>query len=250
MHRIPRVAETHKFQFEENAPVHVWSTGLDLTGDALATLAAVLSDEETARARRFHFERDRRHFTAARGFLRLLLGRYLDTAPADVCFGYGTRGKPFVAMPSATGLRFNLSHSHGRALYAFAAGREVGIDVEAGARLGDDWPGLVRRIFSVRERAELFSLPAARQRAAFLNGWTRKEAFLKATGQGLVDGLQSIEVTLDPAGPAMLLAAEPARRWTLHDLRGDGGGDAAALVVEGEAAGVARFDCPASPVEL
>ncbi len=243
------MAAAHKFQFAENAPVHVWSAGLDPVEPTLALLAALLNEEETARARRFHFERDRRHFTAARGWLRLLLGRYLDAAPASLCFGYGARGKPFVAAPRGAPLRFNLSHSHGRALYAFAAGREVGIDVEAGARLGDDWPGLVRRIFSAREREELFALPAVCQRAAFLNGWTRKEAFLKATGQGLVDGLQSIEVSLDPATPPALLAAGAPARWAIHDLR-DGDAYAAALVVEGAVSPVARFDCPASPADL
>ena len=141
-----------------------------------------------------------------------------------------------MAAPTGGPLCFNVSHSHGRALFAFARGREVGIDLEAGARLGDDWPGLVRRIFSAREQGELFSLPAEQRRAAFLNGWTRKEAFLKATGQGLVDGLQSIEVTLDPARPPALLAADPARRWTVHDLR-RGEDYAAALVVEGRSAG-------------
>ena len=237
------MAEPHKFQFEENTPVHVWSAGLDLPAGALSSLAALLDGDEAARARRFHFERDRRHFTAARGFLRLLLGRYLDAPPARLRFGYGARGKPFVASPSDNPLCFNVSHSHGRALFAFARGREVGIDLEAGARLGDDWPGLVRRIFSARERGELFSLPAERQRAAFLNGWTRKEAFLKATGQGLVDGLQSIEVSLDPARPPALLAIDPARRWTIHDLR-RGEDYAAALVIEGEVPGIARFECP------
>ena len=237
------MAEPHKFQFEENTPVHVWSAGLDLPAVELAALAALLDEDESLRARRFHFERDRRHFTAARGFLRLLLGRYLDAPPAGLRFGYGVRGKPFVAAPVGSSLCFNVSHSYGRALFAFACGREVGIDLEAGARLGDDWPGLVRRIFSARERSELFSLPAERQRAAFLNGWTRKEAFLKATGQGLVDGLQSIEVTLDPGRPPAWLAAEPAHRWTIHDLR-RGEDYAAALVVEGEVPGIARFECP------
>ena len=237
------MAEPHKFQFEENTPVHVWSAGLDLPADTLSSLAALLDGDEAVRAGRFHFERDRGRFTAARGFLRLLLGRYLDAPPAGLRFGYGARGKPFVASPAGSPLCFNVSHSHGRALFAFARGREVGIDLEAGARLGDDWPGLVRRIFSARERGELFSLPAERQRAAFLNGWTRKEAFLKATGQGLVDGLQSIEVTLDPARPPALLATDPAGQWTIHDLR-RGEDYAAALVVEGEVPGIARFECP------
>ncbi len=204
-----------------------------------------LDAAETARAARFHFEHDRRHYAAARGWLRVLLGRYLDTPPGALRFGYGPRGKPFFDHPSG-GMRFNVSHSHGHALLAFARGREVGIDLEAGARLGDDWPGLVRRVFSPREQAELAALPADCQRAAFLSGWTRKEAYLKATGLGITEGLHSIEVTLDPALPPVLRhpateEAHAARTWTIHDLRTDAT-FAAALVVEGGPVCVERFD--------
>ena len=224
--------------------MEVWEAALDLPASVLCRLAVLLTEEETARARRFHFEHDRRHFTAARGLLRLLLGRYLGADPAVLRFGYGPRGKPHVTVPADTALRFNLSHSHGHALFAFAWGREIGVDLEAGARLGEDWPGIARRVFSPREQAELFGLPSGHQRDAFLNGWTRKEAFLKATGQGLVDGLQSIEVTLDPTRPPLLLSAGavgPAERWSVLDLR-RAGGVAAALVVEGPPCLVVRLD--------
>ena len=224
--------------------VHVWTAALDVDDPELG---ASLDDAETARARRFHFERDRLHFTVARGWLRRLLGRYLDAPPAALRFGYGPRGKPFLSEPFADGLCFNVSHSHGRGLFAFARGREVGVDVEAGSRLGEDWPGLVRRVFSVREQAELHALPAARQREAFLNGWTRKEAYLKATGLGITEGLQTIEVTIDPDQPPALRhpAVEEVsgvrRAWGVHDLRVDAQ-FAAALVVEGGGVTLARFD--------
>ena len=230
--------------------VHVWSAALDdLADPAFAALRAFLDADETARAARFHFERDRRHYTVARGWLRALLGRYLGVAPGAVLFGYEPRGKPFL-MGTPAPVCFNVSHSHGRALLAFARGREVGVDVEAGARLGDDWPGLVRRVFSAREQAELAALPAARQRAAFLDGWTRKEAYLKATGLGITAGLQTIEVTLDPDRPPALRhpaaeEASAARAWTIHDLRTDTG-FAAALVVEGaDTIAVSRHDVSA-----
>ena len=128
-------------------------------------------------------------------------------------------------------------------MFAFAWGREVGIDLEAGDRLGEDWRSLVRRVFSAREQAELASLPATRQREAFLNGWTRKEAYLKAAGLGIVDGLQSVEVTLAPGDRAALLASSAGTDWVLSDLRSDND-FAAALVIEGKAAmRVERFDC-------
>ena len=241
--------ETLKSGARENLPViHVWSARLDLDDTRIAPLAALLDPAETARARRFHFDRDRRRFIAARGILRTLLGRYLDVSPGPgLAFAYGGRGKPVVASPVLSGddrVCFNVSHSDGRALFAFARGREVGIDLEAGARLGDDWPMLARRIFSVREQAELSAVAPERRRAAFLNGWTRKEAYLKATAQGIVDGLTSIEVTLDPLRPPELLsvpAGQNVRDWALYDLRTDER-FAAALVVAGGQAQIERHE--------
>ena len=213
----------------EPGAVHIWTASLDEN----APLSGVLDPEEAARAQRFHFEHDQRHFVAARGILRVLLARYLAAPPAGICFGYGPRGKPFIVSP-ATAVRFNLSHSHGRAMFVFAHDREVGVDLEAGARLKDDWPGIARRVFSAREQAELAALPVEHRRRAFLNGWTRKEAYLKATGLGIVDGLQTIEVTLGHARPCALLAGPAGVGWSLHDLRTNES-FAAALVVEGDA---------------
>ena len=237
-----------KYEADENRRVvHVWSADLDLDDARIGPFAALLDAQENARARRFHFERDRRRFTAARGILRTLLGNYLDRPAASLEFTYGGRGKPAVAVPMPScdhRVCFNVSHSDGRALLAFARGTEIGIDLEAGARLGNDWPMLARRIFSTREQAELSSLPPEQRRAAFLNGWTRKEAYLKATAQGIVDGLTSIEVTLDPARPPALLAVpdgQDARAWQFFDLRTDER-FAAALAVAGGAGTVERRD--------
>lgn len=228
------MSPTNKPSFDPALPAaaHVWTAQLDAVPDALlAALTATLDPEEVARADRFHFERDRRHFRAARGFLRRLLAGYLGVPASSLRFGYGLRGKPFLVAPM-TPLRFNVSHSHGRALLVFTHGREVGVDVEAGARLGDDWPGIARRVFSPREQAELAALPPERRRAGFLDGWTRKEAYLKATGLGIVDGLQTIEVTLGSNVSPTLLAAPAGLDWTLYDLRSDPV-FAAALVVAG-----------------
>ncbi len=222
---------TNKFSFAAADAVHVWRASLESDADMVAGWTALLDAAELARARRFYFERDRCRFTVARGLLRQLAGGYLDVPPTDVHFAAGPHGKPHLA-PGANALHFNLSHSGTQALFAFAPSREVGIDLEAGARLGDDWPGLARRIFSPREQAELASLPAEHRRDGFLNGWTRKEAYLKATGQGLVNGLQQIEVSLDPARPASFLGAELAAAWHIVDLRA-AAGVAAALVLAG-----------------
>lgn len=198
--------------------IQFWSASLDaITPDEYAALQKALNESEIVRARRFYFERDRRRFTAARGLLRTLLASYLQAAPASLEFAYTLRGKPCLSAP-ATDLRFNLSHSGGTAMFAFTRNREVGIDVEAGERLGDDWPAIARRYFSERERAELFALPEQGRRPAFLTGWARKEAYLKAAGLGISDGLQGIEVTLGPGRAAAFLSTEIASGWTFCDL--------------------------------
>jgi 4'-phosphopantetheinyl transferase len=237
--RVARVTATNKLSFPGAAAVHVWRASLEAGESEVAAHEALLDEPERARARRFHFERDRRRFTLARGLLRKLAGRYLDLEPAEIQFALGPHGKPLLAAPDQT-LRFNLSHSGAQALFVFAPAREVGIDLEAGARLGDDWSGLARRIFSAREQAELAALPPERRRDAFLNGWTRKEAYLKATGQGLVNGLQQIEVTLDSTRPPAFRSPELTAKWTMFDLR-EVAGVAAALVVEGDAAHIEVF---------
>jgi 4'-phosphopantetheinyl transferase len=172
----------------------------------------------------------------ARGLLRAILGRYLGCSPADVRFCYGPRGKP--ALNDARGgeaLRFNLSHSRGIALYAVTRGREVGVDVEA-IRPEVEIASVARRVFSPSERATLHSLPPELQSEAFFNGWTRKEAFIKATGEGLARPLDEFDVSIAPGEPARLLATQPdadeAARWTLRELL-PGPGYRAAVAVEG-----------------
>ena len=237
--------QTNKPSFDKSLAggVHVWTAHLDLINpEDFASLQACLDEAETGRAHRFYFERDQRHFTAARGWLRCLAARYLEIPAREISFDYGVRGKPYIRSPT-TDLRFNLSHSSGCAMFAFARNREVGIDLEAGSRLGENWHGLARRVLSAREQAELMALPATQQQGGFLNGWTRKEAYLKATGLGIVDGLQSIEVTLGPENAVSLLAGPAGTEWTLRDLRLNGD-FAAALVIEGKAAAeIVRFDC-------
>jgi 4'-phosphopantetheinyl transferase len=238
------VTATNKLSFHDPAAVHVWRASLVASQTEIEACAALLDADELTRARRFHFQRDRDRFTLARGLLRTLLGRYLELEPKAVRFAYGPSGKPFLAASEST-LRFNLSHSGTQALFVFAPARELGIDLEAGLRLGDDWPALACRIFSVREQAELAAMPPERRRDAFLNGWTRKEAYLKAIGHGLVNGLDKIEVTLDPGQPAAFLSLEVAHKWRLFDLR-EGAGAAAALVVEGGTADIQIFTISAT----
>jgi len=142
--------------------------------------------------------------------------------PVTLAFGYHPRGKPFLAQSALNSdLCFNLSHSGLIVAIALAHGREVGVDLESIHRL-DDWSLLAERIFSSRELCELRALPASKQREAFFNGWTRKEAYLKATSEGLTDDLPSIEVTIVPGQKPRLLrlpaGLEAARQWAIQDI--------------------------------
>jgi 4'-phosphopantetheinyl transferase len=168
-----------------------------LDADAGAA-AALLSADERQRAARFVFERDRRRYAAARARLRQLLGERLGVAPESLQFVYSPHGKPALARrPGQRDLRFNLSHCGDVAAYAFAEGREVGVDVEAVRPL----PGadeVAMRFFSHRERAAYLRLAASARPQGFFDCWTRKEAFVKALGHGLSHPLEAFDVSLTP----------------------------------------------------
>jgi 4'-phosphopantetheinyl transferase len=220
--------------------VHVWRLSLAPPAAQLEALAHTLDDAERARAARFHFERDRTAFTVARGALRTLLGRYLAQPPERIAFGYRDKGKPHLA-PGAPGgpgdVQFNLSHSGQLGLVAFARGREIGVDIEQRRPLRD-LLALARTSFSPAEYTAFCALPPPDQLHAFFSCWSRKEAFIKATGEG-ISQLADFDVSLAPGEPARLLrvAGEPPDRprWSLHDLPAIAE-YAAALVLERRAA--------------
>lgn len=208
----------------------------------------LLAPDEEERAGRFHFDRDRRRYVVARGLLRVILGQYLRRAPASLHFRYGAHGKPHVAAPEVA-LQFNLSHAGDVVLYAVTRRRRVGIDVERLDRL-EDIASLALRVFSAREQAVFRRLPPEKRRAAFFACWTRKEAFIKAIGDGFSFPLEAFDVTVAPETPAALLRTrtdpEAAARWQMHDLA-PGAGYAAALAVEGRDVDVVHRHVPDSP---
>ena len=213
--------------------VHVWRLELDQPESVVAEFRDTLEAHELERAGRFHFEKHRRHFVVGRGGLRYVLARYLDVKPEEFRFSYGAYGKP-----ACEGLRFNMSHSHGVALFAVALDRELGVDVEhiRGDFASED---IARRFFSRVEVAAFNALEKEEQVAAFFRCWTRKEAYIKAIGRGLSEPLDAFDVTLAPGESAALLRAErgDASRWTMFDIDA-GGGYAAALAVEAPVSGI------------
>lgn len=202
--------------------IHVWHAALDCEEKVICRLQATLSLEEKARADRFHFANDRNRFVAARGLLRELLGRYLRRAPADLEFSYGRHGKPVLSGENpSSGLCFNVSHSAGLAVYAFARERNLGIDVEhvRPESAGED---IAQHYFSAREVNDLRTLPPEARAEGFFHCWTRKEAYLKATGMGLQIPLDSFSVSLLPEKPAEFLGGVDPR-WHMagyHPIEG------------------------------
>jgi 4'-phosphopantetheinyl transferase len=200
--------------------VHLWRTALNPPDDSVARLLALLSPEGRGRAARYLFDRHRRSFIVGRGFLRCILSRYLGLTPDAVAFTFTVHGKPeLAASMKAPDLRFNLSHSGDWAVLAVTRGREVGIDLEQ-VRPRVDMEGLARRFFAPGEVAVLTSVAPCERELTFFNCWTRKEAFIKATGEGLSRPLDSFEVSLRPGEPARLLTIEgqpgEAERWSLR----------------------------------
>ncbi len=220
--------------------VHVWRVPLDSPGAVLQPLASTLSLEERARAQKFFFDRDRNAYITARGVLRQLLGRYLQRPPSELQFAYEARGKPFLANPSADQpVNFNVAHSRNIALLAFSAGPSVGVDVEF-IRIDIASEEIAARYFAPQEVAELHALPPEQRPTAFFLGWTRKEAYVKALGDGLQISLASFCVSLTPAQPATLESADSSR-WTLQNLSPEPG-YAGALVAEGKDWALRCFD--------
>ena len=219
-----------------DAEVHVWRAQLDESLARMRELLSTLAPDERDRAVRFHFTKDRNRFIIARGLLRSILGLYLNGEPGRLRFGYGPHGKPYLmGEHNQGGLHFNLSHSHGLALFAVTREREVGVDIER-VRSGISDEGIAERFFSPQEVARLRALPVALQAEAFFNCWTRKEAYIKARGEGLSHPLDQFDVSLAPGEPAALLRtridAEETARWSLRELN-PGPGFAAALAVKG-----------------
>jgi 4'-phosphopantetheinyl transferase len=211
--------------------VHVWCAALDTEPEELSRLEQALAPDERARATQFHFAKDRKRFVARRGLLREILAHYLGRRPGQLRFACGLHGKPrLLHGPGPHEVHFNLAHSQDLALYVFAREREVGIDVE---RINPDLVDqqVAELFFSRRESSALRALPASLRVEAFFNCWTRKEAYVKARGEGLLASLSSFDVSLTPGEPAEVLSGGDGQ-WLMYALTPELG-YTAAVVVEG-----------------
>jgi len=190
------------------APIEVVVTRLAAAPDAVRASAALLSDAERHRARRFAFDRDASRFIVARARLRELLAVRLGVRAERVDFEYGAYGKPALSRRFAdSALHFSVSHCDDIATYAFSWGGAVGIDVEF-VRVMSDADDIAARFFSRRENATYQTLNPDDKPVGFFNCWTRKEAVVKALGDGLSMPLDRFDVTLAPSDPAQVLRVD------------------------------------------
>lgn len=214
------------------ATAHVWKRNLRGSEEEINMCHELLSEEEREKATRYRVERPRTDYILTRGTLRSLLSKYLRIAPQEISFRYTQYGKPFLAIDSD--LAFNVSHSEGLALLAFTRKRDIGVDVEK-LRPQTDALKLAERFFSVRERDALRSLSGDELHTAFFRCWTRKEAYIKAKGEGLSLPLHQFDVSIEPDPAQALIATRPdsaeAARWMLRSMQTNPG-YAAAVAIE------------------
>jgi 4'-phosphopantetheinyl transferase len=202
---------------EEEA--HIWLADLKFNECFQTSFLELLSPDEKIRAHKFRFAKDRRNFIIARGILRSLIGKYLEINPAEISFQYSEFGKPGIADNHS--MQFNISHSQDIALFAFVKKINVGVDVEF-VNPDIEVKDIAKKYFSPNEVLNLFALPEKQHTLGFFNCWTRKEAFIKAVGEGLSFPLDQFEVSLEPDKPAKLLATdwEPnaVSEWSIYSM--------------------------------
>lgn len=212
---------------------HIWSAMLSCDTQKLKIFFDLLDANEQARAKRFHFEKDRNQFIASHGILRKILSGYLNVSPEKIIFSYNEFGKPFIANQSD--IQFNLSHSKNIALIGVTKNYSIGIDIEYIKQMRDI-DAIAERYFSAHEYSALKQLSTEEKQLAFFNGWSRKEAFLKAHGQGLSYSLEKIEVNLLANETAKFIAIHDANEnisdWELYNLE-PANDFAAALAIKG-----------------
>jgi len=203
---VPQLFDNH---------IHIWRVDVSDFISRVGELAPILSAKEKTKSERFHFEKDCNNYIVSQACLRLLLGTYLNIPPNAVELCEGAHGKPY--LKQADGFQFNLSNSHGCVIYAFTLNCEIGIDTEYSPRTVE-FHELATRFFTKSEANQLLKLKDGALRLAFFNVWTRKEAFIKAIGEGLSFPLKNFEVSVnDPARIVAINGDElEAKEWFMQ----------------------------------
>ena len=201
--------------------IHIYHTSLEISAEQLTDFAKILSGDEIERADKFKFEKHKRRYIAARSFLRNILSQYIHIPADKIIFAYTDKGKPYI--PNSK-IKFNLAHSHERAVYAVTLNDEIGIDIEHRRKI-EDAMEIAKRFFSKDEIEALTKLEEQHISDAFLNCWTRKEAFIKAVGEGLSYPLADFSVSIDNDWAEILRikkAPEEISEWQLINVEVNG----------------------------
>ncbi len=184
--------------------IHIWVSYLNMHQAKLKHLYPLLSAAEKARSEQFKDFKHRKLFIASHGFLHSALSYYLDISAEDILFDYGHNGKPqLLQEQNPDNIQFNLSHSGNLAILAICKTQALGVDIESIQRR-TDWQGVMKRFFTPNEQQAIMKLPEEQQKAAFYTVWTRKEAHMKVTGEGLKLPPSHFEVSVPPAAAAFI----------------------------------------------
>lgn len=231
--RWPRLPDSPALPHDQ---VHIWRFSIESLDEHSDSFARTLSDDERTRAKHYHFLRDRTKFLVRRGMLRVILGRYLSVEPNRIQFDHGTYGKPRLASKfDSDRLEFNLAHSHNLAVYAFTRKRRIGIDLEKIQPL-PNLEQISSQFFTSQESEKIQRLDGNARLLAFYHCWTRKEAYVKAIGNGLTHPLDQFQVSVEPTQPARLVRvkgqSQETARWSFKSFV-PASGYVSALAVEG-----------------
>ena len=225
--------------------IHVWEIALDdPLGNPDNPLYEILSEDEKERAARLRFSEYRSRFITARGYLRRILGRYLETRPEEIVFAYNEHGKPGIpAERNRQKINFNLSHSGDIALCAVTTDREVGVDIEY-VRHVTRSEKILERFFSPAETEYYLTCPAIMKDRSFMSLWTIKEAYSKAVGNGFTARLRELDLSpaLTGVSPSRVSVSlrDGAEKWSIYTLT-PSDEYAAALALRGEARDLIYF---------
>ena len=212
-------AASNDIELEDNT-IHIWLNYLNIHQARLKHVYPLLSADEKERSEKFKHFKHRKRFIASHGFMRDVLARYLNTQPQALVFKRGERGKPFLDnSDSDINLQFNLSHSNNVALLAVRKDHDIGVDIEYMER-DNEWAKLIRRFFTQPEQDNIFALPEDQQKKAFFQVWTRKEAHMKVTGEGLhlAPGQFTVSTPPDPAAFIENHKTPDQRSWYMQDI--------------------------------
>ena len=224
MRSRPTIRSPHGVLRIDIDEIHIWNATLIRDESVIENVSKTISKKEQNKAARFHFGEDQERFILSHGFLRIIISSYLNQEPDNFQFSFSKYGKPSLKNNQGDEiLSFNISHSADKAIFAITRNRMIGIDIE---RIVEGFPceEIAERFFSPKENEELLKIePGNLRELAFFTTWTRKEAYIKALGDGLSMPLDQFDVSVSPHEPAKLIAnrrdPKEVSRWTLMDLK-------------------------------